>query len=316
MSMPEEGTNDKTFRKISIKQRKSKVSIEDFSDIPNDFSWFRNFELMIPNILAGKDLRELTKRVVDSRRADKQVIIMMGAHPVKCGISRLINLAIEKRLITAIAINGACAIHDIEIALWGKTSEDVETSVVSGWFGATEETASFFNKAVAFAYERKIGLGQAICECIAERNPPYYAYSLLAHVHKHQITATIHVAIGTDIVHQHPEANGEQIGYATMRDFRIFSKLISQLNGGVVINIGSAVVMPEVFLKAIAIAKNIDANLGEFTTANFDMYYMYRPTKNLVERPKLLGARTFNFIGQHELLIPLFFASLLDLNSR
>jgi len=316
MSTQDDTTRHRTLKNISIEQRKSKVGIDNFSQIPNDFSWFRNLELMVPNILAGKDLKELSRCVRDARRAKKHVIVMMGAHAVKCGLTRLVNLAMEKGLITALAINGACAIHDVEIALWGKTSEDVETSLVSGQFGVTEETVSFFNKAVAFAYERRIGLGKAICECLANLNPAYKDYSLLMGAHKLGVTVTIHVAIGTDVVHQHPEADGEQIGYAAMKDFRIFSELVSQLDGGVVINIGSAVILPEVFLKAIAVARNRGSNLGDFVTANFDMHQMYRPTKNIIERPRLLGARSFNFIGQHELLLPIFFASILDLSSR
>ncbi len=316
MNTSEDTAKDRNLKKISIEERKSKVGVDNFSQIPNDFSWFKNLELMIPNILAGKDLKELSRCVVDARRAKKHVVVMMGAHPVKCGLTRLINTAMAKGLITGLAINGACAIHDVEIALWGKTSEDVETSLVSGQFGVTEETASFFNKAVALSYQKRMGLGKATCEYLASLNPPYKSYSLLMGAHELGIKLTIHVAIGTDVVHQHPEADGEQIGYATMKDFRIFSELISQLDGGVVINIGSAVILPEVFLKAMAVARNRQANLGDFVTANFDMYQMYRPTKNLVERPRLLGARSFNFIGQHELLLPIFFASILYLSSQ
>lgn len=314
--MDTKDVGDEALNKISIQKRKSKVGVEDFANIPHDLTWLENLELMIPNILAGKDLKDLSKRVIEARNADRPVIIMMGAHPVKCGLSRLINTAIDKGLITAIAMNGACAIHDVEIGLWGKTSEDVEASLASGGFGVTQETISFFNRAIKEAYVNRIGLGEAVCRSIGAVSPPFQELSILANAHKSGLTVTIHVAIGTDIIHQHPEADGEQIGYATMKDFRIFAKSISELNGGVVLNIGSAVIMPEVFLKAMAIARNRNIDLGDFTTANFDMFQMYRPTKNVVDRPRLLGARSFNFIGQHEILLPVFFGLLLYRSSH
>jgi hypothetical protein len=305
----------KKDKKISIEHRTSKVDINDFAGLPDGFSWYENLRSMIPRILRGKDIEDLSERVVGARRNDRPVVIMMGAHVVKCGLGGLICELMRKGVVTALAMNGACAIHDVEIALWGKTSEDVEAGLEHGTFGMTGETSAFFNDAASACLQDDIGFGKAIGEQLARMRPANPELSVMATAHNLGIPVTVHVAIGTDVVHQHDEADGKAIGAGTLMDFRTFSSLIADLNGGVILNLGSAVIMPEVFLKALARARNAGSALGEFTTANFDMFSLYRPTTSVVRRPKAMGATTFSFLGHHEILLPVFVASVLSRTS-
>jgi hypothetical protein len=298
-------------KRISIANRKSKVTLRDFAELPDDLSWFEQLEGMIPAILKGKDLRELSARIVRVRSEGRPLILMMGAHVVKCGFGPIIGDLIRREVVTGIAVNGAFAIHDVEIAMWGKTSEDVEEALKSGEFGMTRETAGFFDSASARCLDDRTGLGEALGLELAERRAPNPRASILASAAAAGIPLTVHVAIGTDIVHQHEGADGKAIGQGTLTDFRRFASMIARLRGGAVINIGSAVMLPEVFLKALAIARSRDEDLGDFTTASFDMYSHYRPTVNLVRRPRILGGTAFEFLGHHELLLPLLFASVL-----
>ncbi|MFH1313599.1 MAG: hypothetical protein ABIJ00_10305 [Candidatus Eisenbacteria bacterium] len=299
-------------KKISIEHRTSKVDITDFASLPDGFSWYESFRKMIPRILRGKDLEDLSERVVRARRRNRPVIIMMGAHVVKCGLGGLICELMRKGVVTALAMNGACAIHDVEIAMWGRTSEDVEAGLEDGTFGTTEETSVLFNDAASGCLGEEIGLGNAIGERLCRAQPRNPEVSVIATAHKLGIPVTVHVAIGTDVVHQHDEADGKAIGSGTMRDFRTFASMIANLSGGVILNLGSAVIMPEVFLKALAKARSAGSVLGEFTTANFDMFSLYRPTTSVVRRPKSMGATTFNFLGHHEILLPVLVASVLS----
>lgn len=299
-------------RKTSIDRRASKVRLEDFATLPADFSWFEPLRAMIPRILRGKDLDDLAAAVIRAREMGAPVIWMMGAHPVKCGLGGLICALLERRIVTRLAINGACAIHDVEVAMWGRTSEDVAEGLRSGTFGATEETARFFNGATARCLEEKCGLGEGLGKALRECGAPNQSVSLLATAHRLGVPVSVHVAIGTDVVHEHREADGAAIGFATMVDFRSLITAVTELRGGVVVNVGSAVIMPEVFLKALAVACNRGSDLGEFTTANFDMFTPYRPLTNVVERPRVVGGRGYNFIGHHEIVLPVFIASLLS----
>lgn len=298
-------------RKVSIAGRKSKVTVESFAALPPSFDWFDNLKIMVPAILKGEDLATLSRRVSRARKEGRPMVVMMGAHVVKCGFGRIIGELIRRGIVTAIAVNGAFAIHDIEIALWGKTSEDVEEGLKQGEFGMAEETSAFFGSATARCIDADIGLGEALGRELAAREAPYRDASILAAARSGGIPATVHVAIGTDVVHQHQSADGKAIGHGSMKDFRTFASLIAELNGGVVVNIGSAVVLPEVFLKALAMARARGISLGDFTTANFDMFSLYRPSVNMVRRPRALGGTAFEFIGHHELLLPVFFASVL-----
>jgi len=309
--MPGKDDKARTGKKVSITNRKSKVTVDGFAGLPDDFSWFEKLEEMIPAILKGNDLRELSGRVVRARREGRPLVLMMGAHVVKCGFGRIIGDLIRRDVVTGIAVNGACAIHDIEIAMWGKTSEDVEEGLKRGEFGMAGETSEFFDSASARCLDDGTGLGEALGQELAERGAPNPQVSILASAASAGIPLTVHVAIGTDIVHQHDGADGKAIGQGTLTDFRKFASVIAGLNGGVVLNIGSAVMLPEVFLKALAMARSRGEDLGEFTTANFDMYSHYRPSVNVVRRPRALGGTTFEFLGHHELLLPVFFASVL-----
>ncbi len=309
--MPGKDDNARSGKKVSIANRKSKVTIEDFARLPDDFSWFERLKEMIPAILKGNDLRELSGRLVRARREGRPLILMMGAHVVKCGFGRIIGDLVQRDVVTGIAMNGACAIHDIEIAMWGKTSEDVEEGLKRGEFGMAGETSEFFDSASARCLDHRMGLGEALGRELTDRDAPNPEVSILAAATSTGIPLTVHVAIGTDIVHQHDGADGRAIGQGSLTDFRRFASEIAGLNGGVVLNIGSAVMLPEVFLKALAMARNTGGDLGEFTTANFDMYSHYRPSANVVRRPRALGGTTFEFLGHHELLLPVFFASVL-----
>jgi hypothetical protein len=307
-----EGTGPYARRKGSIEQRASKVHLDGFAAFPNDFSWYEQLRSMIPKILRGKDLDDLSEAVVSARERGRPVILMMGAHLVKCGLGGLVCGLLQRKMVTRLAVNGACAIHDVEIAMWGETSEDVGEGLKSGMFGATEETARFFNAAAARCLEQDTGFGDGLGAALLAAKAPHQGVSILSTAQRLGLPVTVHVAIGTDVVHQHAEADGKAIGHATMKDFRSFSSAIMDLRGGVVINIGSAVIMPEVFLKGLAIARNAGVDLGEFTTANFDMIPLYRPITNVVERPRLVGARSYSFLGNHEIVLPVFVASVMS----
>ncbi len=297
-------------KKISIHDRRSKVEVSDFPHVGGDFSWYAGYEDLLPRILKGNDLRALADGVASARAAGKPVIVMLGAHVIKCGTGPLIGWLVANGAVTGVAMNGACAIHDVEIAMWGKTSEDVESAIREGTFGMSEETARLMNGAAARSLEEETGFGAALTAVLAEADPPHADASLLMACRAAGVEVTVHVAIGTDIVHEHREADGRAIGYGTMRDFRKFSEWIGALDGGVVINIGSAVIMPEVFLKALAVATNAGARLGRFITANFDMLPQYRPLENVVRRPEAAGGKGYNFIGHHEILIPILVAAI------
>jgi hypothetical protein len=236
---------------------------------------------------------------------------MTGAHVVKCGLGPLIAELIRRGVVTGVAMNGACAIHDVELAMWGKTSEDVGEGLRSGEFGMTGETAGFFARASSRCLDQQLGMGDALLAEFEKASPVHRNISVLGACSDSGIDVTVHIALGTDVVHQHKEADGKAIGFGSMQDFRHFADRVACLNGGVVLNLGSAVILPEVFLKALAMARSRDIDLGSFTTANFDMYSLYRPRVNLVERPKLVGGKTYNFLGHHEILIPVFVASVL-----
>jgi hypothetical protein len=297
-------------KKTSIHNRHSKVDVSKFPRVPDDFSWYAQYEALLPDILKGTDFRALTDGVAEARAAGKSVILMLGGHVVKCGMGPLLGSLVSRGAVTGVAMNGACAIHDIEIAMWGKTSEDVASRLADGTFGMSGETAAFINGAAVRSLEEKTGLGEALMTALDEAGPPHGGASLLAACRRAGVDVTVHVAIGTDIVHEHPEADGRAIGHGTMYDFRKFSDWIAGLDGGVVINIGSAVIMPEVFLKALAMARNREAQLGDFITANFDMLSQYRPLENVVRRPEAAGGTGYNFIGHHEILLPILVAGI------
>ena len=296
-----------------ISKRKSKVKCQDFAKIPSKGASFSDFYESLPNILSGNNFRQIVEAIVAAYKKKKPVIAMMGSHVIKCGLNPVIIELIKKKIITAIALNGSGAIHDFEIALIGKTSEDVEEALEDGSFGMAKETSLYLNGAFGEAVERNIGAGLTIGQLIKEEKLRYKDLSLLYACMKQNIPATVHVAIGTDIIHQHHSCDGANMGEASLKDFHNFIKVVSELgDGGVVLNIGSSVILPEVFLKAMNVARNLGATLKNFTACNFDMINHYRPFQNVVKRPVTSGGVGYTIIGHHEIMIPLLAQAVIE----
>ena len=301
----------KSVKTVSITKRKSKVSPEDFAkpfDELNDS--FSSFTGGLPDILAAKDLRAITEAILRSRRRKKPVLLMMGAHVGKVGLAPVIIDLLRRDVITAVAMNSAAAIHDVETAMWGHTSEDVALNMKDGRFGMARETGEFINTTLALAAGAgDDGYAEALAKELIARKAPNLAVSLLASCFTSGIPATVHAAIGTDIVHQQPTMNGAATGEMTFRDFLSLCETCKALTGGgVVLNVGSAVIMPEVFLKALTVARNLGAPARGFTTAVFDMHAQYRPTMNVKLRPTQDGGEGYYIIGHHEIMFPLLAA--------
>lgn len=299
-------------RTVKLKRRKSKVDIGDFSKVLSKKSSFRSFVDSLPNILKASELRYLVDKIIQAKKKKKMVISMLGAHVIKCGLSPILINLMEKGIIKAVAMNGAGIIHDSEVAMVGRTSEDVSLAIENGTFGMAEETASFVNGTINEGFKSGLGIGEALGEAISNSRFPYKSLSILASGYNLKIPVTGHIAIGTDIIHQHPSANGEAIGEGSLIDFRNFIYSVSKLEGGVAINFGSAVILPEVFLKSITVARNLGHKVRNFTTANFDMIAHYRPYQNVLLRPTSLGGRGINIIGHHEIMIPLLYRMIID----
>ena len=308
----------KKITTISILKRKSKVSPGDFAT-PFDEAGdsFRAFASGLPGILAVNDLRAVTEAIVRSRRKKKPVILMMGAHVVKVGLAPVIIDLLRRGVITAVAMNSAAAIHDVETAMWGHTSEDVALNMKNGRFGMARETGEFINGTLAAAAGAgDDGYGEALGKELIARSAPNLAVSILAACCTLGVPATVHAAIGTDIVHQQPTMNGAATGEMSFRDFLSLCETCKGLTGGgVVLNVGSAVIMPEVFLKALTVARNLGARAQGFTTAVFDMNAHYRPTMNVQVRPTRDGGEGYYIIGHHDIMIPLL-AAMIKLRLR
>jgi deoxyhypusine synthase len=266
----------------------------------------------LPGILAGKDLLVVAERIVQAAKNKKTVILGMGAHPVKVGLNPLIIDLMKREVITGIALNGAGIIHDSELAMIGQTSEDVAAGLGQGNFGMAEETGRLLNEAIINGAANGIGLGQAVGEMLVKEQFPYNDMSILAAAYNLGVPVTVHVAIGTDIIHFHPKADGAAIGETSHTDFRIFSGLVSRLENGVYLNLGSAVIMPEVFLKAVTLVRNLGHKLGKITTVNMDFIRGYRPMTNVVHRPTLEGGEGFSLVGHHEIMFPLLAAAVIE----
>lgn len=301
------------IRTYPLRARASKVRLDDLA-----LPWSKGKSLCefldrLPRILAVNDFRALVSDVVTAQRKGKPVLLCMGAHPIKCGLNPILVDLLRRGVVSALAGNGATAIHDFELAYVGQTSEDVQSGLDDGSFGMAEETGRFLNRAIARGLKRGWGAGRAVGEAICAGDFPNKNLSVFAAAARRKIPATLHIAIGTDIIHQHPAMNGAVLGEASYRDFQTFASVVAALgDGGVVINLGSAVVMPEVFLKALTIARNLGHSVENFTTATFDMNRQYRPTENIVRRPTHKSGRGFYLIGHHELMFPLFAAAVLE----
>jgi hypothetical protein len=265
----------------------------------------------LPNLLAAADFRAVVAAIADARANDRGIVWGLGAHVIKAGLSPVIVDLMERRFVSAIAMNGAGLIHDFEVALSGATSEEVDSSLGPGEFGMAEETGRHLNEAIAAGVRQGLGLGQAATAYLAERHPPYGRVSLLCAAARLQIPVTVHVAVGTDIIHMHPSASGEAIGAASLKDFRYFTSFVAELQGGVYLNCGSAVILPEVLLKAVSLVRNRGISLDGLTTVNFDFVRLYRPETNVVRRPVAGIGRGYSITGHHEIMLPLLAAALI-----
>jgi len=292
-------------RPYPLRERKSKVKVSDFASPAAAGRSVRDLLDALPRILVGDDFRQLVSAIASAYAKTKPVIAMMGGHVIKCGLSPVIISMMDRGILTGIAMNGAASIHDFEIALIGETSEDVGTNIATGKFGMWEETGSPLHDAAARALADGLGYGEGVGRYIDELNPPYREASLLWRLWKAGIPVTVHAAIGTEIIHQHPRMDGAAVGALTYRDFLIFtSQVANLLPGSAVLNVGSAVLMPEVFVKALAMARNAGHEARAFHSASFDMYDHYRPRVNVVERPTISGGTGHVFLGLHEVLLP------------
>ncbi|WYD81640.1 MAG: hypothetical protein V8K32_04485 [Candidatus Electrothrix gigas] len=296
----------------SVHDRHSKVTVEDFAQPIRPGMSVAELISGLPNQFAGVDFPEFIDRVVASINDQRPVLLGMGAHVIKVGLNPILIDLMKRGLISAIALNGAGIIHDTEIAMVGRTSEDVADVLGAGAFGAAKETGEVLNQAINQGAKQGIGLGEAVGNTLLREDFPFNKHSLLAQARRMNIPVTVHVAVGTDIIHIHPDADGAAIGQCSHHDFRVFCRLISGLEGGVYLNVGSAVLLPEVFLKALTVVRNLGHEVKRFTTANFDFIRAYRPVTNVVHRPTLEGGKGFNFTGHHELMIPLLAAGLVD----
>ena len=270
----------------------------------------------LPDVLAGRDLRAAVDAIARAVRRGRPVVLGMGAHPIKVGLGPLIVDLVARGRLSAVAMNGACLVHDFELASVGRTSEDVGPGLDRGLFGMARETGEFLNRAARDGQRTGLGLGRAVGVAIDRARLPFRRTSILAAAAKHDVPATVHVAIGTDIVHMHPSADGAAIGETSLRDFRLLAGVVAGLAGGVYVNLGSAVVLPEVFVKALNLARNTGHRVRALTTVDMDFHRHYRPTVNVVERPTAAGGRGIQLTGHHEIMFPLLWAAVEDRLAR
>ena len=302
----------KDVKTYPLRKRASKVSITDFGS-----PWARGGNLgvwfeKLPGILAARDLGILVDRLAKAAKEHKIIILAMGAHTIKVGLGPIILDLMERGIVSGVAMNGAGIIHDLEIAMIGATSEDVASGLPDGRFGMAQETGEFLNKAIKKGAKDGIGLGYSVGKHILEASLPFSQYSVVAGAARLNIPLTVHVAIGTDIIHIHPEVDGAAIGETSHHDFRIFSALVGRLEGGVYINLGSAVILPEVFLKALTLVRNMGIQVKDFTTVDMDFIKHYRPVTNVVKRPTLEGGHGISLIGHNEIMFPLVAAAVIE----
>ncbi len=301
----------KNVKTCQLKSRKSKVVLDEVGK-PSSGGSFRDFLDSVPDILAARDFKAVVNAILKARKRDRPVILGMGAHPIKVGISPIIINLMDNNFITSVAMNGACIVHDFELSLMGHTSEDVDIELCKGSFGMSEETGKCLNRAIKNGVKKGWGIGKAVGEYVLKSKATYKELSIMAAAARLNIPATVHVAIGTDIIHMHPEADGKSIGEGSMRDFKLFSSVVADLKGGVYINLGSAVIMPEVFLKAIAVSRNLEYEVKNFTTVNMDFIQHYRCRENVLRRPVLSGGKSYALTGHHEIMFPLLAAAIME----
>jgi hypothetical protein len=300
-----------------LASRNSKVSLSDFAKPSTSDSSLGDFLDSLPNVLAVQSLRQIAARIKRARELKKPIIWGMGGHVIKTGLAPLIVDLMKQGFVSAIAANGSVLVHDSEIAMVGSTSEDVDATLSEGVFGGAEETAQLLNAAARDGANDQIGLGEAVGRALLAREPKHRDYSLLCNAYESRIPFTAHITIGGDITHFHPNFDGAALGATTHTDFRLLAELVRQMDGGgVYLNVGSAVVLPEVFLKCVTLVRNLGHPLSDITTANFDFIQSYRPLTNVVRRPTENGAgHGYSIIGHHEINIPLLAALLISRSS-
>ncbi len=310
----------KKYKPVSLKKvktyplslRKSKVEM-GMAAVPHARgASFREFTEDLPSVLAAADLKSVVHAVAGARRRGRPVVLGMGAHPIKVGLSPVIIDLMRKGIITAVATNGACIIHDFELSLLGRTSEDVASELCSGRFGMARETGRELNRAINRGVGKGYGIGNSVGRYIYESKNAMKDKSIFSESFRLGIPATVHVALGSDIIHMHPDADGSRIGKGSLRDFKLFASVIADLEGGVYINLGSAVIMPEVFLKALTVARNLGNKVEDITTVNMDFIQHYRPRENVLCRPTLKKGRSYALTGHHEIMFPLLAAAIIE----
>ena len=302
----------RSVKTYSLSGRRSKVSVGSFAGVHEKGGSLSRFIGSLPGFYAAADFRAVVRAVVMARGDKRPVILGMGAHPIKLGLSPIIIDLMQRGVITAVAANGACIIHDFEIAKEGKTSEDVGRELCAGSFGMAKETGGGVNRAISKGVEKGYGIGKSLGEYISKGMFKFGEKSIFCKAYEHRIPATVHIAIGTDIIHMHPEADGAAIGKGSMDDFRLLASVVSDLEGGVYINLGSAVVLPEVFLKALNIARNLGNKVKNLTTVNMDFIQHYRPKENVLRRPTLNCGQSIALTGHHEIMFPLLAAAIIE----
>jgi len=313
MPFPYEEFDLSGVRTYPLASRPSKARAVDFGRPVERGATFKAWFDSLPGILGAADVRRVVDALVAARGRSAGIVWGIGAHVIKTGVSPVLIDLMRRGYVSALAMNGAGIIHDFEIALSGATSEDVDEALGPGRFGMADETGRVLNEIVRGAADRGEGLGQAVASYLAQNNPPFADRSLAVAADRYSVPLTVHVALGTDIVHMHPDASGSAIGDASLRDFRYFTSCVARLDGGVYVNCGSAVVLPEVFLKAVALVRNKGIALEGLTTVNIDFLRMYRPHTNVVTRPVAGTSGTgISLVGHHEVLIPLIAAAVIE----
>ncbi len=306
---PLKATKIKTY---SIKRRKSKVSVDDIARVYKKGDGFDEYFKGLPDILGAKDVKSVTSAIVKAHKGGQTVARSMGAQVLKVGLSPLIIDLMERGIVNSIALNGAGIVHDFELAFIGSTSEDVDSEIGKGKFGMARETGTMLNGAINRGVKKGLGLGRSVGEMINKSKFPNKNLSILAAGARLGIPVTVHVAIGTDILHIHPQTKGDMTGLGSQRDFELFSGVVSSLERGVYLNIGSAVIMPEVFIKALTLARNLGHRARNFTTVNMDFINHYRPLTNVVRRPTIGSGKGYALTGHHELMVPLLHAAIIE----
>lgn len=301
-----------SLKTCCLTSRKSKVDRADFARPSKPGTSLADFLDALPNILAADDFKAIIAAIIQSHKAQKHVVMAMGAHVIKVGLNPIVTDLIERGIITAVAFNGAGIIHDLELAMVGRTSEEVLEGLEKGAFGMAAETADFLNRSMSAAKAQGMGLGRAVGQAILDQGLPFAKESILATAARLGVPATVHVAIGTDIVHIHPGFDPAAAGQTSHLDFRLFASVVSALEQGVYLNVGSAVVLPEVFLKALTLVRNLGHKVAHFTTVNMDFIRHYRPMTNVVFRPTSKAGAGYNLVGHHEIMFPLLAAAVIE----